>query len=233
MTSNAYRQRLDEIEVYFDDTAVEAWKRLTSTEPVSGIRATVRAGRDRMRALIAQCLPDDLGGRRILDAGCGTGAMAVELARRGADVVAIDIAKNLVDMARERTPADLGAGRIEFRVGDMLGAAREGFDHVVAMDSLIHYAAPDMVAMVEALAEPTRGSLLFTYPPRTTATALMHMTGRLFPRADRAPSIEPIGPADLGRRLARSPQLGTWRAGRCERVVSGFYLSEMLELVRR
>ena len=90
---------------YFDRTAVDAWARLTSDAPVSGIRATVRAGRDRMRATLLSWLPDDLTGRRLLDAGCGTGALAVAAAERGAEVAAIDLSPTLVGLARERAPA--------------------------------------------------------------------------------------------------------------------------------
>ena len=86
-----YAATRDRVEHYFDRTATKVWERLTSDAPVSGVRATVRAGRDRMRALMLAQLPDDLRGARILDAGCGTGAMAVELAQCGADVVAVDI----------------------------------------------------------------------------------------------------------------------------------------------
>jgi magnesium-protoporphyrin O-methyltransferase len=113
MNEVAYRQRREEIETYFDRTAADAWARLTSSAPVSGIRATVRAGRDRTRSTLLSWLPDDLHGRRILDAGCGTGALAVEAARRGADVVAIDLSPTLVDLARERMPTDL-SGRIDW-----------------------------------------------------------------------------------------------------------------------
>ena len=94
--SSTYQQRRNEIEHYFDRTAAQAWSRLTSDAPVSGIRATVRAGRDRMRATLLSHLPEDLRGCRLLDAGCGTGTLAVEAARRGADVVAIDLSPTLV-----------------------------------------------------------------------------------------------------------------------------------------
>ncbi len=90
---------------YFDRTAVDAWKRLTSDAPVNRIRATVRAGRDEMRNTMLSWLPDDLRGKRVLDAGCGTGALSVEAARRGAHVIAIDLSPTLVEHARENAAA--------------------------------------------------------------------------------------------------------------------------------
>ena len=53
---------------------------------------------------------------------------------------------------RQRIPSDLGYGSIEFRVGDMTDPRLGRFDHVVAMDSLIHYVAGDMVRAVAGLA---------------------------------------------------------------------------------
>lgn len=226
-----YLDRRDKIETYFDRTAADTWARLTSTAPVSGIRATVRAGRDRMRATLLDCLPADLHGRRVLDAGCGTGALAVEAARRGAEVVAIDLSPTLVQLARERLPSDIG-DRVDFRSGDMLDAALGRFDHVVCMDSLIHYRAADIVDALAKLADRTSQSIVFTFAPSNVLLASMITMGRLFPRKDRAPFIEPVAEAKLRVRLARSPSLSAWRVGRTTRIASGFYTSQAMELVR-
>jgi magnesium-protoporphyrin O-methyltransferase len=230
MPTLTYIERRSQLETYFDRTAAEAWARLTSEAPVSRIRATVRAGRDRMRHTLLSWLPDDLRGRRILDAGCGTGALAIEAARRGAHVVAIDVAPTLIGIASERTPRDLGLGSVEFLAGDMLDPALGDFDHVVAMDSLIHYGIDDCADAIAALAARARVSVAFTFAPRTPLLAAMHAAGRLFPRSDRAPSIQPVSDRAIARRLSDDARLGGWHLGRTERIAGGFYISQALEL---
>jgi magnesium-protoporphyrin O-methyltransferase len=230
-TGRGYEARRSEVETYFDRTAAETWRRLTSDAPVSGIRAAVRAGRDRMRATLLGRLPADLAGRRLLDAGCGTGTLAIEAARRGAEVIAVDISPTLVGYAGERLPVGL-RGRVEFRSGDMLGAHGR-FDHVVAMDSLIHYEPADMVRMAARLAAMAEESLLFTFAPRTPLLAAMHAAGQLFPRGHRSPAIVPVPERDLRRRIEAAPDLAAWRAGWSHRVAGTFYTSQALELVRR
>jgi magnesium-protoporphyrin O-methyltransferase len=230
MPTLTYQTRRGELETYFDRTAVDAWKRLTSDAPVGRIRATVRAGRDAMRATLLDWLPDDLSGARLLDAGCGTGALSVEAARRGATVVAIDLSPTLVSLARERAPADLH-GHIEFLAGDMLSPSFGAFDYVVAMDSLIHYHARDIVRVLSSLAERTRAGILFTVAPRTPALSVMHAVGRVFPRGDRSPAIEPVGDGTLRRLIAAEPALDNWTLGRTRRIARGFYISQAMEML--
>jgi magnesium-protoporphyrin O-methyltransferase len=236
MKTSSYAVRRGEIEHYFDRTAMKAWEQLTSTAPVGRIRATVRAGRDRMRQTLLDWLPQDLHGRRILDAGCGTGAFAAEAARRGAMVVAIDLSPALVEVAVRRVAEHLDvfdhAGRIDWRSGDFTDPALGEFDHIVAMDSLIHYDADDALRVLKGWSQRTRRSMIFTFAPSTPVLATMHAVGRLFPRGRRAPAIEPVAEKRLRRKLAHDPALGGWQAGRSERVASGFYTSQALELER-
>jgi magnesium-protoporphyrin O-methyltransferase len=227
--SATYHSRRSELLHYFDRTAVDAWKRLTSDAPVNRIRATVRAGRDEMRSTLLSWLPEDLHGRRILDAGCGTGALSVEAARRGAHVVAIDLSPTLVELARERLPRDLGDGSIEFHVGDLLDPSLGRFDHVVAMDSLIHYKTRDVARVLTGLAARTDRSIVFTFAPRTTLLTLMWGIGCLFPRSDRSPAIEPVGQRKITRRLNKG--LDGWQTARTHRISRGFYISQALEVV--
>jgi magnesium-protoporphyrin O-methyltransferase len=232
MSAATYDERRGRLQTYFDATAVKAWAQLTSDAPLSKIRETVRQGRDRMRATILSWLPADMTGSSLLDAGCGTGALAVEAAARGAKVTAIDIAGNLVALAQDRAPAGL-SGAIDFQVGDMLSPELGGFHHMVAMDSLIHYPTQQIIAVLAEIAPRCGRSIVFTFAPQTPMLQVMWAMGRLFPRADRAPAIEPVVETRLRKAIGAEPALANWRIGRTRRIASGFYTSQALELVRR
>lgn len=233
MQTNSYLSRREQLTTYFDQTAASAWKALTSTDPVNRVRATVRAGRDEMRDTLLGWLPDDLSGMTVLDAGCGTGAFAIAAAKRGAHVVAIDMAASLVDVARQRAETHEYDGTIDFRVGDMLADAPAASDYVVAMDSLIHYDADDVYSVVADFTSRARRGVLFTNAPYTPALGLMHFVGRLIPqRENRAPAIEPVRTNGLRQRLGASLGAGGWSVGRHRRISSGFYISEATELSR-
>lgn len=222
----AWADTRDRVEDYFDRTATDTWARLTSDAPVSRIRATVRAGRDRMRATMLGRLPGDLRGCRVLDAGCGTGAAAAELAARGAEVVAVDISPALVRIAEARLAADLPgnvAGRVRFVAGDMLSDDLGRFDHILAMDSLIYYTEAGIVAALERLGARTGGTIVLTVAPRTPLLMAFWGIGRMFPRADRSPVMIPHD----HRRLARALD---GRLSHVGRISSGFYISDCLEV---
>ena len=234
MALAAYQEQRAAIERYFDRTAAQTWERLTSDAPVSKIRATVRAGRDEMHSTLLSWLPADLSGLRILDAGCGTGTLAIEAAQRGADVTGIDISPQLIEFANQRVNKLTGElkGRIRFDSGDMLDHASR-FDHVIAMDSIIHYQPDQIVHLITRMADLAERSVLFTVAPRTPLLAAMHRVGKLFPRQDRSPAIVPIDTSRLTSRLNTNPSLGRYKTGRQHRVHTGFYISHGIELIQQ
>ena len=97
-----YSQNRDKIAEYFNKTGFRAWEALTNETPVSKIRLKVRQSREKMRRKILSILPNDLSGKRVLDAGCGPGQFSIELAQRGASVLGIDISSNLIEIAKKR-----------------------------------------------------------------------------------------------------------------------------------
>jgi SAM-dependent methyltransferase len=66
----------------------------------------------------------EFGARHVLDIGCGTGVLALLLAGRGLDVVAVDPARASLDVARAKP----GAGRVRWICGDATGLPPLGAD---------------------------------------------------------------------------------------------------------
>jgi magnesium-protoporphyrin O-methyltransferase len=233
MSSAGYLHRRAEVATYFDRTAADAWARLTSDAPLGRIRTTVREGRDTMRGTLLGWLPEDLSGLRLLDAGCGTGALSLAAARRGAEVLAVDLSPTLVQLAEDRVRAlgDPAAARVHFRSGDMLDPAFGDFDIVVAMDSLIHYEPADAVQAMAALAARCRRQLLVTHVPSSPLLRAFKAVGRFFPRGNRSPSVVPVAAPRLHALLSADPDMARWGIGRTRQVQRGFYTSQALELL--
>ncbi len=74
-------------------------------------------------------------GMKVLDLGCGDGTTALPEARRGADVLGVDIASNLVEAGNKRAQAE-GLTNIKFQEGDasdLNALADDSFDLVVSI----------------------------------------------------------------------------------------------------
>src|SRR6185295_16328168 len=72
---------------------------------------------------------------RALDLGCGDGTTALPLARLGADVTGIDIARNLVEAGNKRAAA-AGLKNVSFQQGDacdLTGVADASFDLTISI----------------------------------------------------------------------------------------------------
>ena len=239
-----YAARRANVEEYFDRTAADAWAKLTSTAPVGRIRSTVRAGRDEMRNLLLGWLPADLRGKRILDAGCGTGALAIIAAQRGAQVIAVDLSPTLIDLAVTRLPSDVTnlasvANELDplqsgvlFKAGDLLDPNYGSFDYVVSMDCLIHYSLADTINVLNHLGQRTRSGMLFTMAPGNLWLNAALAVGQMFPRGNRSPAIQAIIPNTLFSAIAASPDLAGWTVKQTQRVQRGFYTSQAVEMIQ-
>jgi 2-polyprenyl-6-hydroxyphenyl methylase/3-demethylubiquinone-9 3-methyltransferase len=164
----------------------------------------------------------DPKGRRVLDAGCGGGLVARELAAAGAEVVGVDRSLGSLGVARRATPARFSPaqGRLE-----RLPFADAGFDAVVAADVLEHL--PDLPAVVAELARVLRpgGSFLFDTVNRTpwswfTAVFGLEQVLRMVPRGTHDWRLF-IRPAELDRLLAGAGLVKVEIAGLAPRIGPG------------
>jgi magnesium-protoporphyrin O-methyltransferase len=74
--------------------------------------------------------------------------------------------------------------------------------------------------------------MAFTFAPSSPLLLAMHAVGRLFPRANRAPAIEPVVERSLRRMLTTDDGIAPWTPARTQRIAVGFYTSQAFELVR-
>jgi len=106
---------------------------------------------------------DRIEGLRVLDLACLEGMYALELAARGADVIAIEGRER--NLAKARFAARvLGLDqRVDFQLGDVrdLSLERHGeFDAILCLGILYHLDAPDVFPFVDRLAEACRRALI-------------------------------------------------------------------------
>ena len=84
-------------------------------------------------------LVQSYGPRSVLDAGCGTGRVAIELARRGVAVVGVDSDPDMVDVARGKAPD------LRWLVADLADLTLpDRFDVVLLAGNVVPYVAKDL-----------------------------------------------------------------------------------------
>jgi tRNA (mo5U34)-methyltransferase len=109
---------------------------------------------------IAPYVGDDLSGLRVLDVGCNAGFYSIELARRGAQVTAIDIDSHYLRQAHWAAQRFGVRDRIEFRQASVysLARTREQFDIVWFLGVLYHLRHP--LLALDILRRLTRRQLM-------------------------------------------------------------------------
>lgn len=114
-------------------------------------------------AAIAAWLVDRgvLPGAEVLDAGCGTGRYAIELARRGYVVRGVDLSPDLIDIATRAIGES--AGHVSFRVGNIAHLPNSRYAAILCrgvLNDIIDDAARDDVFAAFAEALQSRGVLV-------------------------------------------------------------------------
>jgi ubiquinone/menaquinone biosynthesis C-methylase UbiE len=118
-------------------------------------------------------------GARVLDLACGTGNLAIPLARRGMQVTGVDIAPNLLDQARERAAAE--GLQISFHEGDaeQLAFPDFTFDAVVTMFGAMFAPQPErVVAECARVLKPGGLLAMANWTPAGLAGRMFQVTAR-------------------------------------------------------
>lgn len=113
---------------------------------------------------------------RVLDGGCGTGRTAIELARRGFDIVGVDLDEVMLQQARTKAP------QLDWRLGDLSSSALDKtFDAIVLAGNVMIYLTPgtEAATLTNLAAHLNPGGLLvaafeLTPPPWSQLTLALY-----------------------------------------------------------
>ena len=146
-----------------------------------------------------------LRGARVLDVGCGAGLLSEALAREGAQVTAIDLAPDLIKIAKLHT---LESGvEVDYRLSAVEALAEEApgsFDAIACMEMLEH--VPDPGAIIAACATLLKpgGRLFLSTLNRTPAAFALAIVG-----AEYIARMLPKGTHQY-RDFIKPSELATW-----------------------
>ena len=157
-------------------------------------------------------------GARILDVGCGGGLLSEAMAREGADVTALDLSPDLVEIAKLHL---LESGlKVDYRlqsVESLAAAAPASFDAITCMEMLEHVPDPGSILSACATLLKPGGRLFLSTLNRTPAAFAVAIVG-----AEYVAGLLPRGTHSYASFIKPS-ELGAWlrEAGLALEDVSG------------
>ena len=158
-----------------------------------------------------------LHGKRVLDVGCGGGILADSMARRGADVLGIDLAAKPLKVAQLHA-IEAATPRIAYREVAVEALADEmpgGFDVVTCMEMLEHVPDPgSIVAACGRLVKPG-GWVFFSTINRNAKAFVFAIVG-----AEHVLKLLPRGTHEYAKFLRPSELAGWCRAASLEPVAT-------------
>jgi 2-polyprenyl-6-hydroxyphenyl methylase/3-demethylubiquinone-9 3-methyltransferase len=146
-----------------------------------------------------------LHGARVLDVGCGAGILSEAMAREGADVVALDLAPELIDIAQLHL---LESGlKVDYRLQSVEALAEEApasFDAITCMEMLEH--VPDPASVLRACATLLKpgGKLFVSTLNRTPVAFAVAIVG-----AEYVAGLLPKGTHDY-KSFIKPSELSAW-----------------------
>jgi magnesium protoporphyrin O-methyltransferase len=119
----------------------------------------------RFRLAIELC--GDLDGKKVLDVGCGSGRYSIEFARRGAEVIGLDLARAMIDLSNQAAAAADVLDRCSFEQADFLAWSEpHHFDICLGIGFFDYIEEPGI--FLEKMRGIVRERAIFSFPIRWT-----------------------------------------------------------------
>ena len=146
-----------------------------------------------------------LNGARVLDVGCGAGLLSEGMARRGARVLGIDLARASLDVAAAHARDHDVEVQYRCRSAEQLAAEQPGaFEIVTCLEMLEHVPDPAQVVAACARAVQPGGKVFFSTIDRNVKSFLLAIVG-----AEHVLGMLPRGTHEY-EKLIRPSELAGW-----------------------
>lgn len=215
---------------YFETSGFSRWTAIYGDGGIPPIWRVIREGHERaMNQVVAWVRAD--GHRTALDAGCGTGSLALRLADCGYEVDGFDVSASMVSFARYISKDRTRGIQPHFHTGDIaaLEAAGRSYDLVCCLDVLFHYPIEEVREMLTRLAEVSAHKIVASFALKTSWNSLWMFVGRnFFHRKNRMTNLHLLSYDDVERTVYRAG----FRVTRKVRIKRFFYDSFVFEAVR-
>lgn len=158
-------------------------------------------------------LAGGLAGKKVVDIGCGGGILADSMARRGANVLGIDLAKKALRVAQLHA-LEAGTPNVEYREVSAEALAAEqpaAFDVVTCMEMLEHVPRPESIVQACATLVKPGGWVFFSTLNRNPKAFLFAIVG-----AEYVLNLLPRGTHEYLKFIRPSELAGWTRAARLD-----------------
>jgi len=215
---------------YFETSGFSRWTAIYGQGEIPPIWKVIRDGHQKALDAVLDFTAKD-SAHTALDAGCGTGNLAIALANRDYEVDAFDVSAPMIHFAKY-----INAGRTKghapnFMVGDIAALAgnRKSYDLVCCLDVLFHYPIEEVTTMLTQLANLSNNKVVGSFAVRTPFNDFWMKVGTRFHAKNRMTKLFMFSYDQIEQIMYRAG----YKMMRTKRVKFFFYDSFVFEAVRR
>lgn len=215
---------------YFETSGFSRWTAIYGSGDIPPIWKVIRDGHQRaIDAVLTFIESDDK--QTALDAGCGTGNLAIELANRGYEVDAFDVSAPMIHFAKYINTGRTRGVPPNFLVGDIaaLAGEKKTYDLVCCLDVLFHYPYEEVSNMLNALADLSAHKFVGSFALRTPFNDFWMKVGQRFHAKNRMTKLYMFTYDQVEQILYRAG----YKIARTKRIKFFFYDSFVFEAIRR
>ncbi len=216
---------------YFESSGFTRWTAIYGQGGIPPIWKIIRDGHDRAVDTVIEWIREDQR-TTALDAGCGTGNLAVRLADCGFIVDAFDVSAPMVSFAKYITKDRTRGVDPNFHVGDIaaLDAKEQMYDLVCCLDVLFHYPHDEVTGMLSKLLSVSKHKVIGSFAIKTPSNSFwMSVGSKYFHQKNRMTTLHLLSKDQVEQILHRNG----FKMVRTKRVKKFFYDSYVFEATRQ